>query len=63
MKRGKLEKHLRRHGCVASGGSKHEHWMNPVTLAMTTVPRHDEIKFGTVKSICRALDIPRPLGR
>lgn len=63
MNRRKLVEHLREHGCeVARQGAKHEIWINPATGTMTSVPRHRTIKKGTVRAICRELDIPPPDG-
>lgn len=61
MSRRELESHLREHGCeLHHHGAKHDVWWNPVTSAMSAVPRHKTIKKGTVRSICRALDVPFP---
>lgn len=60
MKRRDLEKHLRQHGCVFVGeGSRHAKWRGPEGAA-ATVPRHREIKPGTVRAICKQLGIPAP---
>jgi mRNA interferase HicA len=60
MKLLELERHLRRHGCefFREGGS-HSVWWNPQNRKMTSVPRHKEIKEGTVRGICKQLEIPR----
>ncbi len=64
MKRQALEEHLRRHGCIFNKhGKKHDHWINPITLAQAPIPRHDEIKFGTARNICRDLGVPDPPSR
>jgi mRNA interferase HicA len=56
-----LEKHLRDYGChLERQGGNHALWKNPVTGKVAPVPRHREVKEGTVRSICRQLDIPRP---
>ena len=61
MKRSDLERHLRSHGCAFwREGGGHEVWWNPANRRMTAVPRHREIRPGTVRSICKHLDIPRP---
>jgi len=61
MKRRDLEKHLRQHGCrFDRHRGKHDGWINEVNLKWTTIPRHREIKVNTVRSICRALDVPEP---
>jgi len=56
-----LERHLRTHGCqfVREGGA-HTLWANSSTRKVAPVPRHREIKEGTVRAICRQLEIPRP---
>jgi mRNA interferase HicA len=56
-----LEKHLRQCGCLhyREGGS-HSIWLNPKNGKITSVPRHQEIKDGTVRAICRQLEIPKP---
>ena len=56
-----LERHLRGHGCqfVREGGA-HTIWKNPVAGKVAPVPRHREIKEGTVRAVCRQLVIPRP---
>ncbi|MDX1947850.1 MAG: type II toxin-antitoxin system HicA family toxin [Pirellulaceae bacterium] len=56
-----MERHLRTHGCLLHHhGANHDVWLNPVNLRKSSVPRHKEIKNGTVRGICRALDIPKP---
>ncbi len=56
-----LERHLRAHGCqFAREGGAHTLWANPVNRKVAPVPRHREIKEGTVRAICRQLEIPRP---
>lgn len=63
MDRRQLEEHLREHGCVLHHhGAKHDVWVNPANLAQTSVPRHNQIKRGTVRGICRILGIRRPPG-
>jgi mRNA interferase HicA len=63
MNRRKLEKHLREQGCILHHhGAKHDVWVNPTNLAQTSVPRHNKIKRGTVRGICRILGLPRPSG-
>ena len=57
MKRADLERHLRDHGCEFG---RHDVWINPATEAVTAVPRHREIKPGTVKAVCRDLGVPVP---
>lgn len=59
MKRRELEAHLRAHGCVLHHhGARHDIWLNAVSLAQSPVPRHAEIKRGTVRAICRILGVP-----
>lgn len=61
MNRRALERHLRRHGCeFAHHGAKHDFWVNLSNLAIAPVPRHKNVKRGTVRSICRVLRIPLP---
>jgi predicted RNA binding protein YcfA (HicA-like mRNA interferase family) len=56
-----LERHLRQHGCTFfREGSAHTIWRNPSNRKITSVPRHREIKEGTVHAICKQLEIPRP---
>jgi HicA toxin of bacterial toxin-antitoxin, len=35
-------------------------WFNPALRKIASVPRHREIKEGTVRAICKQLEIPRP---
>lgn len=61
MKRRDLEAHLREHGCeFVRHGGRHDFWTNPVTGLLASVPRHREIPMGTVRAICRQLEIPEP---
>ena len=61
MKLAELERHLRRHGCIFyREGSAHTIWLNPGSRKITSVPRHREIKEGTVRGICKQLEIPQP---
>jgi mRNA interferase HicA len=56
-----LERHLRAHGCrFAREGGSHTLWINLVTRKIAPVPRHREIKEGTVRALCRQLEIPHP---
>ncbi len=59
MKLADLERHLRKHSCALyrEGGS-HSVWINPKNGKITGVPRHREIKEGTVRAICKQLEIP-----
>ena len=61
MKLHDLEAHLRTHGCqFEREGGNHTLWKNAVSGKVAPVPRHREIKDGTVRAICRQLQIPRP---
>ena len=61
MKLADLERHLRRHGCLFHReGGAHSVWINPVRRKIASVPRHREIKEGTVRLICKQLEIPQP---
>lgn len=63
MKRRDLERHLRAQGArLDHEGAKHTWWRGP-TGALSTVPRHREIKTGTARAICRQLGIPPPDAR
>jgi|GEM_PF-87830 len=59
MKRKALLRHLRQSGCyLKREGSAHSLWMNPLTGAVETVPRHSEISDKLAKKICKGLGIP-----
>jgi predicted RNA binding protein YcfA (HicA-like mRNA interferase family) len=61
MKREKLLKHLKAHGCILyREGGKHSVFINISTEKMSTVPRHPDIKRFTVANICKDLEIPVP---
>lgn len=61
MKLADAERHLRRHGCVLDReGAAHSIWSNPSQRRIASVPRHREIKDGTVRAICKQLEIPPP---
>jgi mRNA interferase HicA len=61
MKRKRLLKYLREHGCeVVKEGGDHTWVRNEATRKKSFVPRHAEIKAGTVKGICRQLGIDPP---
>ena len=61
MKLAELERHLRHQGCVLyREGAAHSIWLNPPLQKIASVPRHREIKEGTVRAICKQLEIPRP---
>jgi len=60
MKRIDLERHLREEGCVLDReGGGHSIWLNPSLRKIASVPRHREIKEGTVRAICKQLEIRR----
>lgn len=59
MKRRRLIRHLRRHGCcLIREGRKHAIWGNPVMNTKTPVPRHTEIDNQLAAEICKQLGIP-----
>jgi predicted RNA binding protein YcfA (HicA-like mRNA interferase family) len=61
MKLAELERHLRQQGCAfLREGGTHTVWSNPRTQKISSVPRHREIKAGTVRAICKQLEIPQP---
>ena len=61
MKRKQLLKHLSAHDCVVvKEGSEHTWVQNTATKQKSFVPRHREIKPGTVRAICKQLGIPTP---
>ena len=61
MKLRDLERHLRRQGCVSfREGGAHTVWLKSSNRKIASVPRHGEIKEGTVRSICKQLGIPQP---
>ncbi len=60
MKRNKLLKYLRMHGCfLKREGAKHSLWQNPENGAIEAVPRHVELPDMLCKKIIRNLDLPR----
>ncbi len=60
MKRRDLERHLSEHGAhLLREGGKHSFWGFDAERS-AAVPRHREIKPGTVRAICRDLGIPPP---
>ena len=66
MKRRELERHLRSQRAeLVREGSRHSVWMigGPDSERIAVVPRHNEIRAGTVRAICRDLEIPTPAGR
>jgi mRNA interferase HicA len=56
-----LARHLAGHGClVVRQGGNHTLWQNPRSGKVAPVPRHREVKEGTIHAICRQLEIARP---
>jgi mRNA interferase HicA len=63
MKRTKILKHLRRHGCTLKReGGAHSLWTNPNTGQVETVPRHTDIPDRLARKICRGLSVPEVAG-
>jgi mRNA interferase HicA len=61
LKRSKFVKYLNAHRCILlREGKKHTVVMNMDTHKQTTLPRHANIEFGTMMSICKVLEIPAP---
>jgi len=61
MKRVRLLRHLRLHGCILKREvSAHSLWVNPETAAMEAVPRQSEVPGLLARKICRGLGIPAP---
>ncbi|QQO54905.1 MAG: type II toxin-antitoxin system HicA family toxin [Thiohalocapsa sp. PB-PSB1] len=61
MKRTKLLQHLGAHDCeLLREGSRHSIWRNTRTGALTTVPRHSEVKEIMVRKICKDLEVNAP---
>lgn len=61
MKRVKLLRHLRKHGCVLKReGGRHSLWMNPQNGVTEAIPRHTEIPDPLAQKICRRLGVPEP---
>lgn len=59
MKRAKLLKHLREHGCIfIREGGRHSWWLNPEQNKRSSIPRHNEIKDQLGRKICKDLGIP-----
>jgi mRNA interferase HicA len=59
MKRSRLLRHLRKHGCTLKReGSSHSLWQNPATGQVEAIPRHTEIPNVLAKKICRGLSLP-----
>ena len=63
MKRRKLERHLRDHGCrLFAHGAGHDRWHSPDGKIKTTVPRHTDIPEDFAKLICRQLGVAEVRG-
>lgn len=63
MKRERLLRHLRQHGCVLRReGKEHTLWENPRTGHMEAIPRHTEIADVLARKVCRKLSVPEPRG-
>jgi predicted RNA binding protein YcfA (HicA-like mRNA interferase family) len=61
MKRTKLLKHLRQHGCTFDReGGNHTIYRNADRSRKTVIPRHTEIKPNMVRKICKDMDVPTP---
>jgi hypothetical protein len=61
VQRNDLEGYLRDCGCeLYEHGAKHDAWIHRESLRKSAVPRHKEVKKGTVRAICRALGITPP---
>jgi predicted RNA binding protein YcfA (HicA-like mRNA interferase family) len=61
MKRKELLKYLAQHGChVLTEGGEHTAVMNLTNSRKSFIPRHIDIKRGTVRAICKQLGIPHP---
>ena len=61
MKRNKLIRHLEKNGCfLLREGSNHSLYFNPINSAISTVPRHSNVKKFTAQKICKDLSIAIP---
>lgn len=61
MKLADLNRHLHQKGCVLyREGGAHTIWLHPDRGTIASVPRHREIKEGTVRAICKQLEFPQP---
>ena len=60
MKREKILKYFRQHGCeVFREGKKHTIIINLTNDKVTVIPRHPDINDKLVLSMCKDLDIPK----
>jgi len=61
VKRRKLLKHLRSHGCdLLREGGRHSWWHNPAQNRRSAVPRHTEIHDNLARKICKDLGVEPP---
>jgi mRNA interferase HicA len=61
MKYKELARYLNGKNCYfLKEGGEHEIWINHGSGLKSSVPRHKEIKRGTIRGICRDLDISAP---
>ena len=61
MKRHKLIRHLEGNGCyLLREGNNHSLYFNPANGAISTVPRHSDVKKFTARKICKDLSIVIP---
>lgn len=59
MKRSKLLRHLRAHGCdLLREGGRHSWWYNSAQNRRSAIPRHTEIKDILALKICKDLGVP-----
>jgi mRNA interferase HicA len=64
MKRIKLIKHLEDKGCyLLREGSNHSIYYNPLNARISTIPRHNDVKFFIATKICKDLEISVPAGK
>jgi predicted RNA binding protein YcfA (HicA-like mRNA interferase family) len=60
MRRGELEKILRKNGCYPfRSGKRHDQWYSPVTRSLVIIPRHraKEIPVGTLRMLLKQAGI------
>jgi predicted RNA binding protein YcfA (HicA-like mRNA interferase family) len=61
MKRREFLRYLARQGChVVAEGGRHTAVMNFANNRKSYIPRHNELKRGTIRAICKQLGIPAP---
>jgi len=64
MKQSDFQRYLRQHGCVLGReGGNHAIWKNTLNGKTAAVPRHPDVAWGTVKGICKKLEIDPPASR